>query len=194
MTKTPDVDEGNFDDAERLRANSEVHASAWQESLEEMWALEEELQEEGWDTLVTAAGHTGPVAPSHDYGYWGLTHIVPDSDAEAIGELVDGGEFPSYDVYRSEVNGRVFGVTVLLDPDSSTAILITNQFELRLAGELVAHTHEVGHVNTIVRYLDGTVVAEIRHEEPGKFFPRYESFETYTRHESDPASGGQGRK
>lgn len=191
MTETPDVDEGNFDDAERIRANSEAHASAWQESLDEMWALEEELREDGWETLATAAGHTGPVAPSHDYGYWGLAHIVPDSDAEAIEELVEGGEFSNYDVYRTEVNGRVFGVTVLLDPDGSTAILITNQFELRLAGELVAHTHEVGHVNTIVRYLDGTVVAEVRHEEPEKFFPRYESFETYTRHEPDPSGNGQ---
>lgn len=190
MTETPDVDEGNFGDAERLTANSEVHANAWQETIEEMWALEEDLQDDGWETLATAAGHTGPVAPSHDYGYWGLTHIVPDSDAGAIEEMVESGEFSSYDVYRTEVHGRVFGVTVLLDPDGSQAVLITNQFELRLAGDLVAHTHDVGHVNTIVRYLDGTVVAEVRHEDPEKFFPRYESFENWVRQEPDPDPTG----
>ena len=176
MTDAPDVGGGSVEEADRVAANSEVHANAWERTLEEMWALEEDLQDDGWDTVVTAAGHTGPVAPSHGKGYWGLVHIVPDSDAEAIGEAVEAGEFPSYDVYRTEVEGRVFGVTVLMDPDAERAVLVANQFELREAGQLVEHTHEAGHVNSVFRYLDGTVVAQVRHDDPEKFFPRYESF------------------
>ena len=176
MTDAPDIDGENVDEAEQLAASSEVHANAWQETLDDMWALEDELQDDGWETLVTAAGHTGPVAPSHDRGYWGLVHIVPDSDAEAIGEAVDGGEFPKYDVYRSTVDGRVFSVTVLLDPGQKIAILVSNQFELRNAHALIRHTHEVGHVNSVFRYLDGTVVAQVRHDDPEKFFPRYDAF------------------
>ena len=176
MPDAPDIDGENLDEAERLAASSEVHANAWQETLDDMWALEDDLQDEGWETLVTAAGHTTPVAPAHGAGYWGLVHIVPDSDAEAIGDAVEAGEFPSYDVYRTEVEGRVFSVTVLLDPETETAVLVSNQFELRDAHELVEHTHEAGYVNSVFRYLDGTVVAQVRHDDPEKFFPRYDAF------------------
>lgn len=176
MTDAPDVDGENVDEAERLAATSDVHADAWQRTLDDMWALEDDLQEDGWETLVTAAGHTAAVTPSQGEGYWGLVHIVPDSDAEAIGEAVEAGEFPQYDVYRSRVDGRVFSVTVLLDPETETAVLVSNQFELRNAHALVEHAHDVGHVNSVFRYLDGTVVAQVRHDDPEKFFPRYDAF------------------
>ncbi|MCU4801223.1 hypothetical protein OB920_12655 [Halobacteria archaeon HArc-gm2] len=176
MTDAPDIDGESVDEAERLAASSEVHANAWQRTLDDMWALEEEFQDEGWETLVTAAGHTAAVTPSHEKGYWGLTHIVPDSDAEAIGDAVESADFPRYDVYRTLVDGRVFSVTALLDPEAETAVLVSNQFELRRARPLVEHAREAGHVNTVVRFLDGTVVAQARHDDPGKFFPRYETF------------------
>jgi hypothetical protein len=176
MTDAPDIDGENVGEAERLAASSDLHTNAWQQTLDEMWALEEELEDDGWETIVTAAGHTAAVTPSSDRSYWGLAHIVPDSDAEAIGDAVEAGEFPEYDVFRTAVDGRVFGVTVLLDSGTETAVLITNQFELRKAHPLIEHTHEAGHVNTIVRYLDGTVVTQVRHDDPGKFFPRYETF------------------
>lgn len=176
MTDAPNADGGGPDPAERLAADSEVHADAWQQTLDDMWALEADLQEEGWDTLETAAGHTAPVAPEHEKGHWGLVHVVPDSDAAAIGDAVEAGAFPRYDVYRTDVDGRVFAVTVLLDPDAETAVLIANQFERRRADALVEHAGDVGHVATVVRRLDGTVVAQVRHEDPAKFFPRDDAF------------------
>lgn len=171
--------EPSIDEAERVAANAELHTDAWEQTLEDLWTLEEEYEEQGWDTITTAAGHTGPVAPVHNKGYWGLTHIVPDSDAEAIEEAVEAGEFPTYDVYRELVQNRVFEVITYMDPGTETAILLATNFELRKATELVVHTRDVGYVNSIIRYLDGTVVAEVRHDEPEKFFPRYDEFETY---------------
>lgn len=176
MIDAPDADGDAAQAAQRLAANSEVHANAWQRTLDEMGALEDDLEDNGWETVATAAGHTAPLAPSHDEAYWGLVHIVPDSDAAAIGAAVEAGQFPSYDVYRSDVGGRVFGVTVLLDPETSTALLVANQFQLREARDLIDHTHDVGHVNSVVRPLDGTAVAQVRHERPEKFFPRYREF------------------
>jgi|AntDeeMinimDraft_5_1070356.scaffolds.fasta_scaffold00266_3 hypothetical protein len=176
MTDAPDIGGENVDEAEQLAVSSEVQANAWQQTLDDMWALEADLQDDGWETLVTAAGHTASVTPSHGNGYWGLVHIVPDSDAETIGEAVEAGEFASYDVYRTDVDGRIFSVTVLMDPESETAVLVSNQFELRKAHALIRHTHEVGYVNSVFRYLDGTVVAQVRHDDPEKFFPRYETF------------------
>lgn len=178
---TPQVDE-----AERVAANAELHKDAWERTLEDLWALEEEYEAKGWDTITTAAGHTGPVAPVHNKGYWGLSHIVPDSDAEAIEAAVEAGEFPTYDVFRELVQNRVFEVVTYMDPETETAILLASNFELRKATELVMHVRDVGYVNSIIRYLDGTVVAEIRHDEPEKFFPKYDEFETFAedlRHE-----------
>lgn len=175
----PPRDPPSVDEGERLAANTEVHTNAWEETLDELWALEEEYEADGWEAIATVAGHTGPVAPVHGKEYWGLSYIVPDSDAERIREAVEAGEFPKYDVRRNMVRGRVFMVVSCLDPATETAILIGSNYELRRATELVNHTREVGHVNSIVRHLDGRVVAEIRHDEPEKFFPRYDEFETF---------------
>lgn len=168
----------SVDEADRLVANTEVHTNAWEQTIEELRALEDDYEAEGWDVIATIAGHTGPVAPVHDKGYWGLSYIVPDSDAERIREVVETHEFPTYDVLRNHVQGRVFAIVSYLDADSETAILVGSNFELRRATELVLHARDVGHLNTLVRHLDGRIVAEFHHEEPEKFFPRYESFET----------------
>lgn len=169
----------SLDEADKLIANSEVHANAWEETLDELARLEEAYEADGWETLRTFAGHTGPVAPVHQKGYWGLSYIVPDSDAERIGDFVDTREFPKYDVLRSTVHGRVFMAVILLDADTETAIFLASNYELRRASELVEHTHEVGYVNSIVRHLDGRIVAEVRHDDPEKFFPRHEEFGMY---------------
>lgn len=179
MTDAMDVDGEPVDEVEQMAASSEVHKDAWEQTLEDMWALEEELQAEGYDTIETAAGHTAAVDPHDDRPYWGLEHIVPDSDAEAIEDAVAESEFTEYDVYRSLVEGRVFEVTVLLDPDAENAVLIASQFELQRATELIVYTRDQGTVNTIVKFLDDTVVAEIEHDDPEKFFPRYDEFESY---------------
>lgn len=169
----------SIDEADRLAANAEVHKDAWEQTLDDLRALEAEYEEEGWEVVTTVAGHTGPVAPAHDKGYWGLSHMLPDSDAERIEEIVADREFPTYDVYRNRVRNRVFMVVTYLDPETETAILLASNFKLREATQLVLHTREVGHVNSIFRFLDGTVVAEVRHEEPEKFFPMYDEFETF---------------
>jgi len=178
----PPSGDPTVEDSERLVASAEVHKNAWERTLEDLRATEAEFADEGWDVIATAAGHTGPVAPDHDKGYWGLSHVLPKSDASAVERALDGAAFPAYDVYRNTVQGRVFAVIAYLDPDAETAVLVASNFRLGDATDLVAHAHEVGHVNSVLRRLDGTVIAEIRHDEPEKFFPRYDSFE---RHRDD---------
>jgi hypothetical protein len=165
--------------SERLVANAEVHRNAWERTLEDLRATEGELEDEGWDVVATAAGHTGPVAPEHDKGYWGLSYVLPESGAREAESAVEDAAFPAYEVYRNTVQGRVFAVVSYLDPDAETAVLVASNFRLRDATDLVAHAHDVGHLNSVLRRLDGTVIAQIRHDEPGKFFPRYDSFERY---------------
>jgi hypothetical protein len=177
MTDAPG---GNGDGPpDRSSATADVHANAWQETLSDLWALADSYEGKGWETVATAADDTGALAPGHREGYWGLVHVVPDSDAAAISEAVEGATFPAYNVHRAAIEGRLFAVTSLLDPGERIAVLIAHQFPLREATELVAHTREVDIVNTVVRYLDGTVVAQFEHAEPEKFFPQYGEFEEF---------------
>lgn len=155
----------------------DVHKNAWNETIEDMWALEEELQAEGWETIETAAGHTGLNTPTGDDERAEMVHIVPDSDGEAISEALQAGEFPKYDVYRQKVDNWVFEVIVLLDPGTEQAILIAAEFELRGTTPAIERTHETGELYTVIKFLDGELVGSLRHESPEKFFPEYESYE-----------------
>jgi len=154
----------------------DVHKNAWNETLEDMWALEEELQAEGWTTIETAAGHTGLSTPLAEDDRAEMIHIVPDSDGEAIRDAFEAGEFPKYDVYRQRVHNWAFAVIVLLDPGTEQAILIASEFELTEADPAIEWTHETGELYTVIKFLDGEVIGELRHDNPEKFFPNYDEY------------------
>jgi hypothetical protein len=145
--------------------------AAWNETLEDMWAMADELDAEGWDTLSVAADHTGPEGPEHgETDRFGLVYVIPGNEAESF-EATATGSFPRYDVFRQEVNGRVFVVTELLDPETETAILVAGNFWRHETDPLVAAVREAGEMYTHVQKLDGTQLGSFRHDEPAKFFP-----------------------
>jgi len=65
----------------------------------------------------------------------------------------------------------VFVVTVFLDPDSETAILIAGTYERHLSAELAQAASEADEMYTHVQTLDGTQLGSFRHDDPEKFFP-----------------------
>jgi hypothetical protein len=163
------------DDADRLSVGVDAFKDAWAATLEDMEALAEEYESEGWDTLTIAAGDTAPEPPdAGDDDRFGLVHTIPDDDAEAFTEAVEPGEFPRYDVFRNESDGRVFLVTVLADPETSLAVLIAGSFERRHAPALVNTVMQEGEMYTHVQTLDSTQVGTFRHDDPEKFFPEAE--------------------
>ncbi len=163
------------DDADRLSVGVDAFKDAWAATLDDMEALAEEYEENGWHTLTIAAGDTAPEPPdAGDEDRFGLIYVIPDNDAEAFEEAVADGEFPRYDVFRNESDGRVFLVTVLADPETSTAIFIAGSFERRHSPALVNTVMEEGEMYTHVQTLDGTQIGSFRHDDPEKFFPETE--------------------
>lgn len=162
----------DFDMGEEIAGQADVHRDAWQQTIDDGRALEEERQEAGWETLLIPAGHTATEPP--DVGgtdRYGLVHVIPDNFAEEFEELFERGDFPAFDVYRAEASGRVFLVTELLDPDQQLAILIIANYKLRDAADLIETVREEGDMYTHVQTLDGTHLGSFEHENYEKFFP-----------------------
>lgn len=162
--------------SEHASGYTEAHKNAWNETLEDMWTLEQRLQDDGWETIETAAGHTELATLNKDSDTPRIVHIVPDSDGEAIQTAFEEGDFPTYDVYRTKVEDWIFSVIVLLDPETEQAILISAEFELREKRHLIEQTHKTGDLYTVIKFLNGEMVGTLRHEKPEKFFPDYDSY------------------
>jgi len=156
-----------------LSASADVHKNAWSQTIDDMQALAAELREEGWETVITTpAIDTAPEPPEDGpEGRWGIVHVVPDNDADAVRDAVAAGEFPKYDVFRAGAEGRIFLVTQLLDPGTETAILVAGNFERRLAQGAVTTAIEHDELYTHLQTLDGTHIGSFRHESYEKFFP-----------------------
>lgn len=184
-----DIGEEDLDYADRIAGDADILKSAWQETIDDMEALAGELEAEGWDVFHVAAGDTATAVPdAGDDDLWGLVHVIPDNFVEGFEEAFAAGDYPEYDVFRQEVEGRVFEVTLYRDPDAGTAILIASQFLLFEARGLVRKSKSEGHTFSHVRTLDGTLLGSFRHDEPAKFFPHYEEFDD--RYDVDPGPGG----
>ncbi|WP_135823584.1 DUF7529 family protein [Halorussus ruber] len=171
MPKTGDGDD-KPDYAEQISASADVHKGAWQRTLDDMESMAEEMREEGWDVVTVAAGHTAPTNPdSGETDRWGFVHVIPDNKAEPFSEAVETGKFPEYRVFRNEMQGRIFMLTQLLDPETGTAILLAGNFETRHAPGLVKTALKEDMMYTHVQKLDQTHLGSFRHDDVEKFFP-----------------------
>lgn len=172
-------DEDEFEEREReyerLSASAEVHKSAWKQTLEDMHALADERRGEGWEVVEVQAGDTAPSTADADVtDTHGLTYVVGRNDAEAFREAFDAGDYPQYRVYRQEMDGRVFVVTELLDPDADRCILVAGNFWRHQAGPMVRQALDAGKMYTHVRKLDKTHLGSFEHDDVKKFFPEAE--------------------
>lgn len=154
-------------------ASSDTHKAAWRQTIDEMEAMADELEADGWDVVAFPAGHTGPEAPDHgdDQERFGLTHVIPGNKVDPFLEAYESGSFEDYQVFQNEVAGRVFVVTVIQDRPTETAIIIAGSYERRHAQGLVRAATEADTMYTHVRRLDGTDVGTFEHEDYQPFFP-----------------------
>jgi hypothetical protein len=168
------------DYAEQIAASAEVHKGAWQRTLDDMTAMAEELEADGWDVVTIAAGHTAPTNPdAGETDRFGFVHVVPDNKAEPFEQAVETGKFPKYRVFRNEMQGRIFMLTQLIDPDSETTVLIAGNFEMRHAPGLVKTALKEDEMYTHVQTLDGTHLGSFRHDDVEKFFPEPHKYTGY---------------
>ncbi|QSW98037.1 DUF7529 family protein [Haloterrigena alkaliphila] len=145
---------------------------AWVQTNEDMTALAEQRRDEGWETVAIPAAHTAPL--SRDAGRddrFGIVHVIPGNHADAFADAFENREFPRYEAYRNEVGQAVFFVTELLDPETSTAILLAGQYEFQNAPGMVNAAEAEGCLYTHVETLDGTILGSFRHDEYKPLIP-----------------------
>lgn len=166
--------------ADRISTHADTHRQAWSRTLTDMKGLAADLEEDGWNAIAIAAGHTAPNPPdAGDTSRWGFVHVIPGNYADEFSEAFEAGEFPQYQVFQKDVDGRVFMVTQFLDPGTETAILIAGSYEMRHAPGLVKTAQREEEMYTHVQKLDKTVLGTFKHDEYERFFPEPEKYEAY---------------
>lgn len=158
----------------------EVLQSAWEETITDMRAMAEARADSGWEALAIASGDT---APEHrevgDTDRFGMTFVVPDEKAREFEEMFRKGQYPKYEVYRSEIEGRVFLVVELLDPEKELAILVAGQYQLRNAPKMVHDAEEAGEMFTHFQTVDKTHLGTFRHDGHEKFVPHADRIDEF---------------
>ncbi|WP_254542956.1 DUF7529 family protein [Halomarina pelagica] len=174
--------------ADRFANDADRLKGAWEATIEEMRAIESELEAEGWDVTAVAAGHTAPTNPdAGESERFGLVHVVPDNHADDLreafergtgaspesddGEVTELGGFGRYEVYRTEAGGSAFQVTVLYADEPKVAIVLAGGYELAFAQGMIRTAIERDEMYTHVQTLDKTPLGSFRHEEWELFFP-----------------------
>lgn len=146
--------------------------SPWEMTVADARAMGDARREEGWDVVVLAAEDTTPLSRStgHTERY-GMAFVVSPDRADAFQDLFHRGEFPTYEVYRSEVDGEVFLVVEYLDSQSELAILVAGRYDLGAAAAMVHDAEASAEMFTHFQRPDGTYVGTFRHDGHEKFVP-----------------------
>ncbi|MFB6185309.1 MAG: hypothetical protein ABEI06_00770 [Halobacteriaceae archaeon] len=174
----PEISDDEPDHAEQLAGTASIHKAAWKSTLEDMQELAEKRENNGWTTVAFPAGDTATEAPqSGNTQRFGLTYVVPSNYAETIEEYTETADFSSFNTYRAEEHGRVFLVTEFVAPDEEIAIYVAGNFLLRDAQGLIATAKKENSMYSHLETLDGTHITSFKHQEPEKFFPKFEEFD-----------------
>lgn len=151
---------------------SDADKAGWAATLEELQALADERRTEGWDVLATQSGHTAPEPPdAGDTDQFGLVYVIPGDDADRLADLLADAAFDEFEAYRRTVDGTCFLVTELRDTERRQCVLVAGAYDVADARPLAAHAAEVGHLFSRFQRLNGTPVAEVRHDAYEKLLP-----------------------
>lgn len=174
------IEDQEMDDFEKefqqLSENADPHKSAWQAVLHDLDVIVEEHEENGWDAVRIASQDVAAEArdTNDNEGRYGLSFVIADNHAERFQEVFEAGQFPQYEVYRGETNGRVFLIVEYLDPGSQTAIVVAGNLWRRDANMMLEDAMEEEKMYTHYHLLDGTHLGSFEHESVDKFFPEAE--------------------
>jgi len=151
---------------ERRKDPTGAKTEAWKQTLEDMEAIAEDRRNDGWEVLTVVSAHTDTV--SRDMGEddtFGLVHVIPDNYADEFVEFYDGDEFTEYLAYGTDVEGFMYVVTELIDPEADRSVLIASRYDMTRSDGLVQSAVDEGVLYTHLKRIDGTSVGSFAHEE-----------------------------
>ncbi|MFP8888578.1 hypothetical protein ACLI4U_02265 [Natrialbaceae archaeon A-CW2] len=165
------------DDSVGLRARTPAVKEAWKRTNQDMEAIAEERREDGWEVITMPSVHTSPVGREDgEDDYYGLVHVIPDNHADAFSEAFDPDTFTRWEAYRNDVDGFVFLVTELMDPESKTAILVAGQYNMQLSKGMVTTAIKTDDLYSHFKTINGTELGSVRYEEIDPFIPNVDGF------------------
>jgi hypothetical protein len=191
----PDIGE-DVDYADRIAGNADALKGAWNATREELYAMADELEAEGWETVAVSADHVAPEGPGFEpEGRFGLTYTFVDNVADDVRDAVataadvsaeeldalDDEEtleldaFDRYEVFQRETDGHVYQVVAYFDADSGSALLVAGAYQQLYAGPLRETVVDRDELYTHFQRLDESPIASFRHEEWEPFFPNAET-------------------
>lgn len=144
----------------------------WIQVLEEMDAMAERLESEGWETLRIPAGDAAPVAPADSYtDRHGYAYVVPGDRAERFEEVFVPDGFPRTELYRATTPTHLFLLTVFQDPPTETAVLLAGALEREALPACRRAAGETGVMYSHLFTVDTTHLGSFEHDDPDPFFP-----------------------
>lgn len=149
------------------QSQSDVLVEAWEQLLDEMHEIADDREDDGWEVLELVADHTSPLSKDDGADRWGLSHIVPDSDAEAFEEFYDRERFTEYLAYGQVIQTYMYLVTELIDPAAEDSVLIASRYDQHLGKGMINSAKSEDVLHTHVQKIDGTVVGSFEHETYG---------------------------
>ncbi|OLZ41670.1 hypothetical protein A6E15_12045 [Natrinema saccharevitans] len=157
----------------RRRDPQGIQTDAWKQTLEDAEAIAQERRDEGWEVVTIVAAHTDTV--SRDMGgddRFGLVHVIPNNYVETFTDVFDSDEFTEYLVYGTEIDGFMFVVTELIDPETERSILIPSRYDLARADGMITSAEDEDALYTHVKTIDGTILGSFEHDEYELFVAR----------------------
>jgi hypothetical protein len=172
--------EVTLDEGERMARAADEMRTGWEKTIEDMRAMAEDREDEGYEIVKLPADDTAPKPPGvGDDDEWGMTYVVPSGRAETFADIHERASYDETGVYQAKMSGNAFLVTECLDHDEKLAVFVAGAYQLRHATELVNTAIERGEMYTNIKKLDGTKLATIEHDDPSAFFPDPEEYRAY---------------
>lgn len=154
------------------RENGHDDAPSWGQFLQEMESVASEYEERGWETTIIVAGAAEPVlGKSERVDTHGLAYVISGEEAQDFVDVFVPGGFPRTEVYAARTERHVFLLTVLLDTEADTAILLSGAFEGNELSSYIKTAKAEGSVFTHLFHVNGTHLGSFEHENPELFIP-----------------------
>lgn len=162
MPRQPDPHE------ERIRRMQDGEATinrSWETVLEEMEELAESREAEGMSVETFPAVHTDAVSPQStaakdaadpDEVRYGIVHVIADNHEDAFREATDGADFSEYLAFGNEINGFMFLMTELRDPDAQQSVMIAGMYDKLTAKGMINAAERYGTLWIHAKTIDGT--------------------------------------